>query len=149
MIQKHSIDSRKAKRYLLSIILIVILILSIFLNLLTGADGLQLEDTRKILQEKSNFDLIITQIRLPRVMAALLAGALLGLSGAIMQGSLKNPLASPFTLGISQAAAFGASFAIIVLQVYADGSTINSNLGVGLCAFLASIFCMSIILFTW
>ncbi len=146
MIQKHSIDSRKAKRYLLSIILIVILILSIFLNLLTGADGLQLEDTRKILQEKSNFDLIITQIRLPRVMAALLAGALLGLSGAIMQGSLKNPLASPFTLGISQAAAFGASFAIIVLQVYADGSTINSNLGVGLCAFLASIFCMSIIL---
>lgn len=146
MIQKHSINSRKTRRYIFTIVLIVFFALGIILNLLTGADGLVLEDVSKFLQEENNFNLIITQIRLPRVMAAILAGALLGLSGAIMQGSLKNPLASPFTLGISQAAAFGASFAIIILQVYTEGSTINSIIGVGFCAFLASICCMVIIL---
>lgn len=146
MIQKHSIASRKTKRYLLTTTLLLVLFISIILNLLTGANGLNLQDAISFFQTNNNLDIIISQIRLPRVMAALLAGALLGLSGAIMQGSLKNPLASPFTLGISQAAAFGASFAIIVLQVYADGSTINSNLGVALCAFLSSIICMIIIL---
>ena len=144
--QKHSISSRKTKRYLLAATLIVVLFVSILLNLLTGADGLNICDASNFFDKESNLDIIVSQIRLPRVMAAILAGALLGLGGAIMQGSLKNPLASPFTLGISQAAAFGASFAIIVLQVYADGSTINSSLGVALCAFLASIVCMIIIL---
>ncbi len=144
--QSLFIDSRKTKRYIFTAILIVILLLTIILNLLTGADGLNIQDAYEFFKRKSNLDIIIYQIRLPRVMAAILAGALLGLSGAIMQGSLKNPLASPFTLGISQAAAFGASFAIIVLQVYSDESTINSSLGVGLCAFLASIVCMIIIL---
>jgi iron complex transport system permease protein len=59
--------------------------------------------------------IVIRQIRLPRIMAAIIAGWGLGLSGAVMQCLLKNPLASPFTLGISHAAAFGAAFAIIVL----------------------------------
>jgi len=49
------------------------------------------------------------------VLAALLAGACLGMAGAAMQNVLRNPLASPFTLGISQGAVFGAVFAIIVL----------------------------------
>jgi iron complex transport system permease protein len=55
-------------------------------------------------------------IRLPRVLAAVLAGMALAVSGAAMQSILKNPLGSPFTLGISQAAAFGAAFAIIFLN---------------------------------
>ncbi|WP_199563419.1 MULTISPECIES: iron ABC transporter permease [unclassified Oceanispirochaeta] len=57
---------------------------------------------------------VIWEIRLPRVCAALLAGAGLGLAGAVMQGILRNPLASPFTLGISSAAGFGASLAIVL-----------------------------------
>ena len=57
---------------------------------------------------------IVWDIRLPRVCAALLAGAGLGLAGAVMQGILRNPLASPFTLGISSAAGFGASLAIVL-----------------------------------
>jgi iron complex transport system permease protein len=60
---------------------------------------------------------IIWHIRLPRVLAALLAGAGLSVSGSAMQSILRNPLGSPFTLGISQAAAFGAAFAVIVLGV--------------------------------
>ena len=58
---------------------------------------------------------VIHQIRLPRALAALVAGAALGCSGAAMQNVLRNPLASPFTLGVSQGAACGAAFAIIVL----------------------------------
>ncbi len=57
---------------------------------------------------------IVWEIRLPRICAALLAGAGLGLAGAVMQGILRNPLASPFTLGISSAAGFGASLAIVL-----------------------------------
>ncbi len=56
---------------------------------------------------------IIWNIRLPRVLMATVAGAGLALSGLITQTVLRNPLASPFTLGISSAAAFGAALAIV------------------------------------
>lgn len=58
---------------------------------------------------------VIWSIRLPRLLAALLAGMGLALAGAVMQTVLRNPLASPLTLGISQGAAFGATCAIIFL----------------------------------
>ena len=56
---------------------------------------------------------IVWEIRLPRISMAIMAGAGLGVAGAIMQGVLRNPLAEPFTLGISSAAALGASLALI------------------------------------
>ncbi|WP_282759739.1 iron ABC transporter permease [Komagataeibacter saccharivorans] len=57
---------------------------------------------------------IVWQIRLPYALMAVCVGAALGLAGAEMQTVLANPLASPFTLGVSAAAAFGASLAIIM-----------------------------------
>ncbi len=57
---------------------------------------------------------IIWSLRLPRVLMSLLCGAGLGIAGAAMQGILRNPLASPYTLGISSAAGFGASLAIVL-----------------------------------
>lgn len=51
---------------------------------------------------------IVTQIRLPRAILGLAIGAVLGLSGAAMQGLLRNPLAAPSLFGAPQAAAFGA-----------------------------------------
>lgn len=57
---------------------------------------------------------VITHIRLPRVIAAIVCGWGLSLSGLSIQSLLKNPLGSPFTLGISQGAAFGAAAAIVV-----------------------------------
>ncbi|WP_269852099.1 iron chelate uptake ABC transporter family permease subunit [Methanosarcina horonobensis] len=56
---------------------------------------------------------IIWDLRLPRICMAIVSGASLGIAGAIMQGVLRNPLAEPFTLGISSAAAMGASLSII------------------------------------
>lgn len=67
-------------------------------------------------------DVIVWNVRMPRVVAAIVAGAGLSLSGAIMQSVLRNPLASPFTLGISQGAAFGAAIAIIGFGGGAIGS---------------------------
>ncbi len=63
---------------------------------------------------ESTADLVVWNIRLPRVCMGLLAGAGLGICGAVLQAILRNPLASPFTLGITSAATFGASLAIIL-----------------------------------
>ena len=57
---------------------------------------------------------VITNIRMPRVVAALLSGWGLSLSGLTIQSLLKNPLGSPITLGISHGSAFGAAVAIVV-----------------------------------
>lgn len=59
--------------------------------------------------------IVVWDIRVPRITAAIVTGCGLGLSGLATQGLLRNPLASPFTLGISQGAAFGAAFSIVVL----------------------------------
>ena len=58
---------------------------------------------------------VVWNIRMVRIVGALLAGAGLAVAGVVMQCILHNPLASPFTLGISNASSFGASFAIIFL----------------------------------
>ena len=58
-------------------------------------------------------NIIIWDIRLPRILAAVIAGVGLSMAGCVMQSILKNPLASPFTLGISQGATFGAALAIV------------------------------------
>jgi len=56
---------------------------------------------------------IVWEYRLHRILFAIAAGFGLGIAGAMMQGVLRNPLASPFTLGISAAASFGASIVIV------------------------------------
>lgn len=57
---------------------------------------------------------IVWQIRMPQALMALLVGAALGLAGAEMQTVLNNPLASPFTLGVSSAAALGAALTLVL-----------------------------------
>jgi iron complex transport system permease protein len=64
--------------------------------------------------------LIIQQIRLPRVVLAWLVGAALGATGAALQGLLRNPLAEPGLLGISASAGFGA-----VLALYFGATTLS------------------------
>ena len=58
-------------------------------------------------------DVCVWNLRIPRILMGILAGISLGTAGAIMQWALKNPLASPYTLGISHMAAFGTSIAIL------------------------------------
>jgi len=56
--------------------------------------------------------LIVTELRMPRTLLALMVGATLGLGGAVLQGLLRNPLAEPGLLGVSGGAALGAVIAI-------------------------------------
>jgi iron complex transport system permease protein len=67
------------------------------------------------LGEDARVSIIIRNIRLPHALAAMVAGAGLAAAGAAMQSILRNPLGSPFTLGISQAGAFGAAFAVMLM----------------------------------
>ena len=57
---------------------------------------------------------LVWNVRLPRALAAALVGAGLSIAGAVFQGLFKNPLASPYTLGVSNGAGFGAGLAIIL-----------------------------------
>jgi len=66
-------------------------------------------------------DAIVWGLRLHRILLAIAAGMGLAIAGAVMQGILKNPLASPFTLGISSAASFGAALAIVLGAGFVGG----------------------------
>lgn len=83
-------------------------------SLLTGPAGLSTATSLDALFGGSNdaANLVMREIRLPRAVLGLLVGATLGLTGAVLQGYLRNPLADPGILGISSAAALGAVIAI-------------------------------------
>jgi len=86
---------------------------------------------------------IVTELRLPRAILGLTLGAGLGLSGAVLQGYLRNPLADPAVVGVSSSAALGA-VAAIVLGV--GGGT----LGIFACAMLAAAGSMALLAaLTW
>lgn len=65
--------------------------------------------------ETGQAGVVVWNIRLPRILAAIVTGWGLSMSGLAMQSLLKNPLAAPSTLGVSQGAAFGAALAIVLL----------------------------------
>ncbi len=64
--------------------------------------------------ENSQAGIIVNNYRLPRIILAILTGMSLAVAGTVMQGLLRNPLVSPFTLGMSSAASFGAALAIVI-----------------------------------
>lgn len=67
-------------------------------------------------------------IRLPRVVCAIISGAGLALAGAVLQSVLENPLASASTVGISQGAGFGATFAILLVIPAITGASASVNM---------------------
>ena len=84
--------------------------------------------------EKSSWQTIVMDIRLPRVLTATLVGTALGLAGLQMQTVFRNPLASPFTLGVSSGASLGVALVILASPTSAEifsgvGSGLFDNLG--------------------
>ena len=96
-------------------------------------------------QVSDQWDRIIWNIRLPQALTAVVAGIGLSVAGVAMQSILRNPLGSPFTLGISNAGAFGAAMSVIVLGTgtmqsrVADAVTIHNPYLTTMVAFL---FCL-------
>lgn len=97
----------------------IVLILTAIFAVTVGEYHISFIDVfRSLIGDGSDrFRVVIWNIRMPRILAAIGAGWGLALSGTAIQALLKNPLGSPFTLGISQGAAFGASCAIVVFGV--------------------------------
>ncbi|WP_332450494.1 FecCD family ABC transporter permease [Methanoculleus sp.] len=102
--------------------------------------------------EISNTDRIIWNIRLPQALAGIVAGVGLSVAGVAMQSILRNPLGSPFTLGISNAGAFGAAVSVILLgagtmqSTVADAVTINNPYLTTMVAFFFCLLATAVIL---
>jgi iron complex transport system permease protein len=96
---------------------IIICIVSFTADVMVGSSNLSLSAVFTSIFNSSNADkltnVIIWKLRLPTAVMGILVGAALGLSGAVMQTILNNPLASPYTLGISAGAGVGASIALL------------------------------------
>ena len=93
------------------LLLLIVLVITFIIAMISGISDISVIEMLKSLFSTGdgNTYTIINQIRLPRVILAVVAGAGLACSGCVFQGVLRNPLADPFTLGISGGAAFGAS----------------------------------------
>ena len=106
------------QRLVILAVIFIAIIASLLLDFTLGPSGLPLHSLIKTLMHPSGatngMRVIVWDIRLPYALMALLVGMALGLAGAEMQTILNNSLASPFTLGVSSAAAFGAALAIVL-----------------------------------
>lgn len=106
------------RRIAILICLALICAASFCIDLGTGPSGLNLADAvHGILQQDflpGPQRAILWEVRLPQALLAVLVGCALAAAGAEMQTILSNPLASPFTLGVSSAASFGAALAIVL-----------------------------------
>ena len=115
----HTIEfiQKKAKKNALIIIALILAVLILgTVCLFIGSSEMSFREALDALLGKgSNLaqSRIIWKIRVPRVLAAVIAGAGLAISGLIMQTTLNNAMASPATLGVSNAAVFGANLSII------------------------------------
>ncbi len=112
---------RKSKFIATVIVLNIILFLVIFLSLALGSTGLSLTNPIGILTKIVN-DIPLTpeeeiqvSIRLPRTLSAIAVGALLGISGVLIQTITRNPLAEPFLLGLSSGALVTVSLSVLLV----------------------------------
>ena len=109
----------------LTILVAVLFVASLFTGRL-GIGGLN--DLMAVRgSDPDTFWLLLTEVRLPRTVLAVTVGATLGLSGAVLQGILRNPLAEPFILGASSSAALGA--VIVFYFGIAGGSALATPFG--------------------
>jgi iron complex transport system permease protein len=117
-------NKSKKRKYLFILFFFLALIIVTIVSVSFGAGSPRIDDVFQVIGAKifpflnlysgSDTDqIIILTLRLPRLVLAVIAGAGLAASGATMQGILRNPLTSPYILGTSSAAAFGASLAIV------------------------------------
>ncbi|MGX5361482.1 FecCD family ABC transporter permease [Bacillus cereus] len=112
----------------------ILILFTIILSILYGAKSIDAETVWNALfhfdSSDVNHNIIITS-RLPRVVAALLVGAFLAISGALMQGMTRNYLASPSIMGVTD----GAAFVITLSMIFLPGM---SSIGMVVCSMIGS-----------
>jgi iron complex transport system permease protein len=140
-------------KLLFLLVMIGLLLVALVAGVSLGSVNLALGDVITTLlspRGSGRIHAIIWNIRLPQVLTAIVAGAGLALSGAAMQSILRNPLGSPFTLGISHAAAFGAALAVmlrgsLLLPDFLSGA-VSGSIAVTTAAFLFSLISTFVII---
>ena len=134
-------------RYAVSfVILIVLLLLLFFWNINAGSVQMSVKEIFDIIIKKTGEQTaynIVWQIRLPRILAALLLGGALSVSGFLLQTFFGNPIAGPFVLGISSGAKLVVSLVMIFLL---SRGIASSSLVMILAAFVGSMISMGFIL---
>ena len=134
--------SRTRKNTAMLVILAVAVALAAFACVLVGSSHMTVAECFDALLGRVDGAAarIIWNIRIPRLLAALIAGAGLSVSGLVMQTTLGNAMASPSTLGVSNAAVFGANLSIIAFSggFLSTGNNL-SNYGVGVSPFATSL----------
>ncbi len=152
-----SIDTgSRAKRQLAIFALLAILgIAAVMASLSWSSVSIPIDQVVTILlgqeAEKISWQTIVMDIRLPRVLTAMMVGTALGLAGLQMQTVFRNPLASPFTLGVSSGASLGVALVILVSPTSAEvfsgvGGSFFTNLGTVAGAALGAAAVLSIML---
>ena len=139
---RHGLNRiRRKQRIVIASLAIGVVLLS-FVCLLIGSSHLSIGESLGALFGKGSAAQmrIIRQVRIPRVLAAIAAGAGLSVSGLIMQTCLNNGMASPSTLGVSNAAVFGANLSIIAFAGgFLDTGSNPANYTAGMNPFAASL----------
>ena len=140
------------KRFFLLLMIVIMLAIAL-VAIASGSSGLTIEEVLMTIigQGTAKTRVVVFNLRLPRVVTAIVAGIGLAAVGCVMQSILRNPLASSSTLGVSQGAAFGAAFAIIALDAgmqsqTLDGVAISNPYTTSLCAFVGSMFSTMVVL---
>jgi iron complex transport system permease protein len=107
-------EAQARNRFLILVLGMFLLALAMLAGLCTGASGMGCgEIFTALFRDTGRSHSIVLMLRLPRVIMAALVGFGMGLAGAVFQAILRNPLASPFTLGVGSAGGFGAVTAIL------------------------------------
>ena len=148
---KKEYFSVNAKKRWLLVGLIVCVALAILWSLNVGPAKVDLKTVWAVLCDLFKHNelltngerVIVLRVRIPRIAASILVGILLANSGLLMQGIFQNPLVSPYTLGVSNGAAFGASLAIVLSAGFS--SIAAGNQLVSLFAFLFAALTMYLV----
>lgn len=144
------------RKWIVLITLAVILLTICVVSVSVGSSGLSVVEILKALfgYGTARSKTIIWNLRMPRVAAGIGVGIALAMTGCVMQNTLRNPLASASTLGVTQGASFGAAFAIVRLgagvQIGNAGAAaaiaVTNPYIVTICAFLGGIATTAVIL---
>jgi iron complex transport system permease protein len=123
MRDKQSLDIGVKRRLIVGMIVLLLVLLAVVtMSMGIGAERVPVGATMKVIGSHifggkvsaGVQDTIIWDIRLPRVILAVIVGILLAVAGAALQGLLLNPLADPYVVGVSSGAALGAAIAIVL-----------------------------------
>ncbi len=118
------------KRYIYILLILTALTLSV-IDIFTGSSLFSIKETAQALfsEETSSIKKIIIDYRLPKIIAAIIAGASIGLCGLQMQTLFKNPLADPYILGISTGAGLGVAVFTMGISFFGVSGNFLTNLG--------------------